>query len=199
MGDATTLRTQKELQQFTGMISPSLNFLVLQDFYKKILCQQPLFKERNEVVDYLLYKVMLLYNAPEQIFVKEGDTNNTFVYLSGGGVSQVLKTMHSKREIIVGELKEGHLMGYKSALFNRAPRETYRSKQYSQLAVLSSPDFKEMCQTFKEIHASLLHFVINNPYDYELSFFISVCRLRIPLLADLSDATLRTIFYNGDV
>lgn len=78
-------------------------------------------------------------------------------------------------------MSEGHLMGYKAALFKRAPRETFQSKQYSQLAVLSSESFSELCNEYKEIHNSLLHYVLNNPYDYELSFFESVCRQRIPL------------------
>lgn len=54
-----SLENQREMLEFLNSISPSINFKVLIDQYKKVLKRIPLFKQSPEVIQHLIYKINL--------------------------------------------------------------------------------------------------------------------------------------------
>jgi hypothetical protein len=65
-----SLENQREMREFLNSISPSINFKVLIDQYKKVLKRIPLFKQSPDVIQHLIYKITLQFNGPEMIFIR---------------------------------------------------------------------------------------------------------------------------------
>ena len=48
---------QEEMQEFLRSTSPSINFKIILFIYTRVLCKIALFKDNNDCIDYLIYKI----------------------------------------------------------------------------------------------------------------------------------------------
>lgn len=71
------------MKEFLCSISPSINFKVMIDQYKKLLRKMNIFNTNKDVIDYLIYKIQLHFNTPEMVFIRQGDESNKNIYFTG--------------------------------------------------------------------------------------------------------------------
>lgn len=70
------------------------------------------------------------------VFIRQGDKANKKIYFTGAGSCMVTRQLNQKRDIYLGDISSGQMMGEKSAIFNSSSMVTLQSKSYCQIGTI---------------------------------------------------------------
>ena len=132
------------------------------------------------------------------VFMEQGNDCKD-VYFTGAGTCQVIRRIENKSEIFLGEIESGQMMGQQQAMFNTLHVYSVRSKSYCTLGIIEQEIFQEMSMVFPQVSTQINSQIVNNPFDIECQYFITVCRKRIPYFKTLSEKILKDMYYSSDL
>ena len=79
------LDSQQELETFLSLISPSLKEKVIKYIFSEVLRENPIFKDNDELIDYLTRKLNTKVYQPEEQIVSQGDDGDKVYFIAKGG------------------------------------------------------------------------------------------------------------------
>jgi CRP-like cAMP-binding protein len=146
--------TQRELDDFKTMISPSLKLEVTRHIFLQVLTSSPIFGDNPELIEMIIEKVAVDSKQPEAVVIKQGDSPSGMFILSKGEMAVLVKDEFNK-ESFVRVLKPGALFG-EVALIAECPRTaTIQCLNYCTFALLSVEGFKEVCKMFPDFQTKI--------------------------------------------
>jgi len=84
MSTQSTLDHQQEMDAFLKLISPSLRLEVTKHIFHTIVVKNDLFRENEDLVDYLVRYLNTLLYLPEDEIIKQGDKADHLYFLARG-------------------------------------------------------------------------------------------------------------------
>lgn len=130
MSTQSTLDHQQEMDSFLKLISPSLRLEVTKHIFSMIVVKNNLFKNNEDLVDYLVRYLNTLLYLPEDIIIKQGDKADYLHFLARGeAIISILDENNEER--YVNTLKIGSYFG-EIGIIKECPRTaTVKSKNYT--------------------------------------------------------------------
>ena len=116
----SNLETQRELEDFKTMISPSLKLEVTRHIFLQVLISSPIFGNNPELNEMVIEKVSVSSYPPEAVIIKQGDSPTGMFILSKGELAVLVKDEYNQ-ESFVRVLNSGALFGEVS-LIAECPR-----------------------------------------------------------------------------
>lgn len=86
MSTQSTLDHQQEMDAFLKLISPSLRLEVTKHIFSTIVMKNSLFKENDDLIDYLVRYLNTFLYLPEDVIIKQGDKPDNLYFLARGEV-----------------------------------------------------------------------------------------------------------------
>ena len=77
--------------EFLKEISPSLKYKVLIIQYRSVLEKVHFFKGQQEIINYLLQRIEVMFFEPETTIVRQFDQKNKHIYFTGEGICNLYK------------------------------------------------------------------------------------------------------------
>lgn len=146
--------TQRELDDFKTMISPSLKLEVTRHIFLQVLISSPIFGENPELNEMIIEKVVVDSKQPEAVVIRQGDAPSGMFILSKGEMGVLVRDEFNK-ESFVRVLNPGALFG-EVALIAECPRTaTVQCLNYCTFAMLPVEGFKEVCKMFPEFQSKI--------------------------------------------
>lgn len=106
----SNLETQRELEDFKIMISPSLKLEVTRHIFLQVLIGNPLFGDNPELNELIIEKVTVESYPPEEVLIRQGDAPSGLFIVSKGELSVLVRDEYNK-ESFVRILESGSLFG----------------------------------------------------------------------------------------
>jgi CRP-like cAMP-binding protein len=189
----SSLETQRELEDFKTMISPSLQLEVKRHIFLQVLINSPLFGNNPELNEMVIEKVTVSSYPPEEIIIRQGEAPTGLFIVSKGELAVLVRDEYNK-ESFVRILESGALFG-EVALIAECPRTaTVQSRNYCTCASLSIEDFKEICKQFPEFLTKLRQKRCN--YKDRWKTFMFKIINTVYYFKNLSQESLEEIFYS---
>lgn len=116
----SNLETQRELEDFQTMISPSLKLEVTRHIFLQVLISNPIFGNNPELNEMVIEKVSVNSYPPEAIIIQQGG-NPDGMYINSKGELAVLVKDEYNKQSFVRILESGDLFG-EVALIAECPR-----------------------------------------------------------------------------
>ena len=116
----SNLETQRELEDFKTMISPSLKLEVTRHIFLQVLIGNPIFGNNPELNEMVIEKVSVNSYPPEALIIKQGDISTEMFILSKGELAVSVRDEYNQKSF-VRVLKSGELFGEVS-LISDCPR-----------------------------------------------------------------------------
>lgn len=121
MRNEPTLHSQNEMKEFLGMIAPSMKFRILMFQYKRVLEKISMFRDKQDEIEFLLQRIGICFYEPEQQIMSQYDESFRQMIITGTGLSRVFKYIDTRKRILLGNLREGSLVGEINVVFDSAP------------------------------------------------------------------------------
>mmetsp|Transcript_20303 Transcript_20303/g.19989 ORF Transcript_20303/g.19989 Transcript_20303/m.19989 type:complete len:235 (+) Transcript_20303:391-1095(+) len=116
----SNLETQRELEDFQTMISPSLKLEVTRHIFLQVLISNPIFGDNPELNEMVIEKVSVNSYPPEAIITQQGG-NPDGMYINSKGELAVLVKDEYNKQSFVRILESGDIFG-EVALIAECPR-----------------------------------------------------------------------------
>ena len=140
----TTLEKQEELQDFFGMISPSLKKMVTKFIFEGALADNDVFSFSDKAISFLVEKIDLIMSQPEQVLINQGDEGKEMYIISKGECECWVKDQ-MRHDHFVGDLGCGDFFGEVALIAGVRRTATIQTKNYSTLGVFKDTDFFDLC------------------------------------------------------
>ena len=151
----SNLDKQNEMQSFKQMISPSLKDEITGHVVRKIISQNPIFKNSSEkIINFMLRRVNTTTAPPEEVMIKQGDDPDFLYLISKGEVEVSVTDQHNDEEMVV-RLREGDLFGEVALLHNIKRTASVSCLNYCTFATFTGEDFKEVCRAFPSFNREI--------------------------------------------
>jgi hypothetical protein len=109
------LDSQKEMQEFLMMISPSLRMQVVRHMFLKVVqTNKYLFKRNTDIVEFISRYLQVKIFMPEAEIISEGDIGNDLFFLSKGDCEVMLSNLlkgDGKKDTLARYLNAGSIFG----------------------------------------------------------------------------------------
>jgi CRP-like cAMP-binding protein len=155
-----------------------------------------LFKDNEDLVDYLVQYLNTLLYLPEDVIIKQGDQPDNLYFLARGEILVFIYD-EENNEKYVNTLKIGSYFG-ETGIIKDCPRTaTCKSKNYITCAALSESKFRDFKNRYPEIvremHENLVF------YQDKWKKFLKMILKNISFLShDVSDRVLEDLQYELD-
>jgi len=147
MSTHSNLDTQKELDIFMQMVSPSLRNKVTKHIFINAIAANPVLQGSQEAVDFLINDVSTLLYLPEDRIISQGEHGDSIFLIAKGNCS-VWVVDHMRQQQFVRQLNQGEHFGEVSILYDTPRTATVKSANYCTLASLSKKTFFDLCNSF---------------------------------------------------
>ncbi|CAI2372991.1 unnamed protein product [Moneuplotes crassus] len=185
--------SQKELKSFLDIISPSLRQEVVQYIFSETLKFNPIFKGQPLLIDYMTKKLVIEIHMPEDQVITQGETG-TNIYFIAKGECEVFVTDHNSLTDIARKVKPGDLFGEVAILCGSRRTASVKTTNYSTLAFVCKPTFKDMCQQFPDIVEKMKQNL--KKYQDRLKLFCKYSIKEIPFFKRLSEESIEEVTYH---
>ena len=139
----STLDTQKELDAFLDMISPSLSLQVSKHIFSEAIMHNEIFLGNAELTEFIVPKLVTLLYLPEDQICRQGEIGVSLFFLAKGECEVWVKDEH-KKERWVRHIKKGTLFGEVALLKHCRRTATVKSRNYCTCAALELKKFREL-------------------------------------------------------
>lgn len=132
-------------------MSPNLKKEVNHCIFGKLLSENQIFKDHEDIRRYVYEKISSQFTKPEEDIVTDGTVPDGFYILAGKGKAAVLVTdINTTNRQMVTEriLREGDHFGEVAIIFDTLRTATVRSVDYCWVAKMSIEHFKTMLNQF---------------------------------------------------
>lgn len=196
MSTQSTLDHQQEMDAFLNLISPSLRLEVTKHIFSMIVMTNDLFKDNEDLIDYLVRYLNTLLYLPEDVIIKQGDKPDNLYFLAKGELV-VLVYDENNEERYVNTLKLGAYFGEVGIIKNCCRTASVRSKNYTTCASLSESNFRDFKNRYPEIIRKMNDNLIQ--YQDRWKKFLKKTLKYISFLShDISDVILEDLIYELD-
>ncbi|CAI2375579.1 unnamed protein product [Moneuplotes crassus] len=187
------LDSQTELKSFLDMISPSLRQEVIISIFSETLRYNPIFQENDTLIDYLTKKLKTQIHMPEDPIITQGEVAENIFFI-GRGECEVSVTNHNSITDVVKKVKPGDVFGEVALLCGCRRTASVKTTNYSTLAKIDKPTFKDMCVQFPDLKDKMKENL--KKYQDKLKLFLKVILRAIPFFQDLSEESIEEITYH---
>jgi len=189
----SNLETQRELEDFQTMISPSLKLEVTRHIFLQVLISNPIFGDNPELNEMVIEKVSVNSYPPEAIITQQGG-NPDGMYINSKGELAVLVKDEYNKQSFVRILESGDIFG-EVALIAECPRTaTVQCLNYCTWAILKIEGFREICKLFPEFLTKMRQ----KRWEYKdrwKTFMFKIINT-VYYFKNLSQESLEEIFYS---
>lgn len=196
MSTQSTLDHQQEMDSFLNLISPSLKLEVTKHTFSMIVIKNELFKDNDDLVDYLVRYLDTLLYLPEDVIIKQGDKADNLYFLARG---EVVVYIYDENEVerYVSTLKLGSYFGEVGIIKDCPRTSTCKSKNYITCAALNESNFRDFRNRYPEIIRQMLENLVF--YQDKWKKFLKRTLKYISFLShDVSDLILEDLIYELD-
>ena len=196
MSTQSTLDHQQEMDSFLKLISPSLRLEVTKHIFSMIVVKNEMFKDNEDLVDYLVRYLNTLLYLPEDVIIKQGDKADNLYFLARG--ETVVKIYdENKEEKYVTTLKIGACFGEIGIIKDWPRTSSVLSKNYTTWAALNESNFRDFRNRYPEIVRKMNDGLIL--YQDKWKKFLKKTLKNISFLShDISDVILEDLIYELD-
>jgi CRP-like cAMP-binding protein len=193
MSTQSTLDHQQEMDSFLKLISPSLRLEVTKHIFSMIVVKNSLFKENDDLVDYLVRYLNTLLYLPEDVIIKQGDKADNLYFLARGEIVIYIYDENNE-ERYVDTLKIGAYFGEVGIIKDCCRTATVKSKNYTTTAALNYNNFKDFKNRYPEIVRKMGDDLIK--YQDRWKKFLKKSLKQISFLShEISDVILEDLIY----
>ena len=140
----TLLESQKELETFLKMISPSIRESVVKHIFHDFLQENSAFKDNEDLIDSLTRKLDVQIYQPEDHLVSQGEEPEKLFFISNGQCRVYVRDQEGNDEE-VNVISDGNLFG-EIAMLNKCQRTaTVKTVNYCTIASITKQEFEDIC------------------------------------------------------
>ena len=148
------LDSQQELETFLDLISPSLREKVIKHIFSKVLKENEIFKDNDDLIDYLTRKLQTKIYQPEEGIVGQGEEGDKIYFIAKGGCNVHIRNRHNSK-VKVNTLEPGDLFG-EVAIINSCKRTaSVTANNYSTISNLDKETFFYVFSKFPDAYNAL--------------------------------------------
>jgi CRP-like cAMP-binding protein len=145
---------QEELNSFFEMLSPSLKQEVAMNLFRDVLILNPIFSDRPDIIESLLFKMHPVLCKPEIAVFRRGDKGNCMYFISRGSV-KIITPNENLEEECLSILQTGTYFGEIVLLTDTRRTATALTENYTTLAMLTRADFDELMGRYVSVKEEL--------------------------------------------
>ena len=187
------LDSQKEMQEFLFMISPSLRMEVVKHMFLTIV-ENNKYLFNKELIEFISRYLQVEIYMPEAQIVSEGDAGDTLYFLSKGECEVLIKD-ERKRDQLARYLVTGSIFGEIALIYRCKRTATVRTKNYCSTTCISRYEFFTLGQSFSDFFQKMKSNVRKLYIDKNKSFLYTLIK-QVDYLKDLTDDTIEELCYS---
>eukprot|EP00347_Sterkiella_histriomuscorum_P001244 403372776 len=188
----STLAHQEELDKFFEILSPSLKNAVTRYIFSIVINQNEIFSSKESLVEFIVHKIILQMQLPEQIVIQQGEKADSFYFLAKGDCEIFVKD-EKKRDKYVKTIHPGEYFGEIALITQQRRSATVVTKNYTTIGYITQESFTEMCYLYPDVFLKIK----TNMQQYQDRYKVwqKVQLRKIDFLSQLSFETLEELSY----
>ena len=186
------LDSQRELETFIGLISPSLKEKVIKEIFSDVLSKNKIFKGHDQLIDSLTRKLQTKIYQPEEHIINQGEDADKIYFISNGGAIVYVRNRHGIKKK-VNALKNGELFGEVAILNNSKRTATVKANNYSTIAHIEKDVFFRLFSKHIPVLTALK--AKRKEYQDEYKLFIKDILRFIDYIKTVSEETVEELTY----
>lgn len=178
---------------FLEILPPSLVKTVNSKLLFQIINKNPIFCSNSKVMKFAIVRLYNIFHQPGEHVVSQFEDPG-HLYFIANGMCNVEVFDEEKRLHQVGQLSEGEHFGEIGLLFDTECTATVITTSYTNLAVMTSENFKQMLDIFPDIKGVLLDKIMG--YKDNWRIFLKNMIRKVLYFKKLDNWTLTNLMYS---
>ncbi|CAI2366862.1 unnamed protein product [Moneuplotes crassus] len=193
-----TLDQQKEFDDFLQLLSPSLKSEVTKHIFQECIIGNPIFEEKVEIIEIVLYDLTTLLFLPEDEICRQGSAGSKFYFLAKGDCQVFIKDENQNARQI-HTLVPGSYFGEVALLKECYRTATVKSKNYTTCASLDQKTFAKLIAGYPFLKTAMEKRIKEN-YQDRWRKFVKMSLRNIDFLSNgVSDEVIEEISYKMEM